>query len=136
MPSEFMLDRHGLPPLKFTGDLIADESSRSNNGPRQNRWHDLSLYITTGGKFVVQIMFCTLWQGEEDRSIVYVADDQQSLIDAMTAKYDPCSGWTGHPLGVADAERKNALLADSIVGGYRQAVSNLFAGAGIIEEVA
>ena len=45
-------------------------------------------------------------------------------------------GWTGYPLGVSDAERKNALLADAIVGGYRQAVSDLLAAAGIVEEVA
>lgn len=51
------------PDLRFTGELMATASSRSND---TTRWTELELYKTQTGKFVCSEIGYTQWQGERD----------------------------------------------------------------------
>lgn len=135
MSEEFTLPRHGAPPLKFKGEKLSEQDSKSHQGPRQNRWHELALYRTDGGKLVAAVGFKTIWQREEDRETVFVCDNEKALIDSLQHDFDPHAGWQGHPHGVHDGERKNALIAEAVCGGYAQAVADLLASAGIVEPI-
>jgi hypothetical protein len=79
----FKLRRNGLPSLSFAGERIADVSSHSHEGPRQNRWTEICLYRTQGGKFVAWIVGRTCWQGESDRYEAHVCDTEADLIEAL-----------------------------------------------------
>jgi hypothetical protein len=131
----FTIQRDGQPPLKFRGELVAEEESRERQGPRQNRWHEIALYRTVKGKWVAAVVFRTCWQGEEDSRMAYVCESDAALCDSLQHEYDATRGWIGHPIGSHDAERKNAILRDTITDGYNRAVSRVLTEAGIVEEI-
>jgi hypothetical protein len=63
----YTIKRDGLPPIVFIGDKIGHGTTRSDNGPGQNRWTDVDIYRTHGGKYVAYVGRMTIWQGESDR---------------------------------------------------------------------
>ncbi len=129
---EFKLTRTGKPPLAFTGELLAESSSKQHQGPLQNRWHELAVYRTAGGKFVAAVTFRTVWQGESDRHTAEHADTPAELVDALTM-YDPTGEWDGYPDTPHYAE-KQARIQVAVTDGYRRALSEVFAGVEGAEE--
>jgi hypothetical protein len=71
---EVTVFRDGEKNLRFVGELLASASSRSHQGPRSQRWQELTLYRTQGGKFVAARVGRTIWQGEVDRYEAVVGD--------------------------------------------------------------
>lgn len=62
------LQRDGKAPLRFKGTLLAKADNRSHEGDRQNRWTELTLYKTAGGKYVIRRTNRSQWSGESDRT--------------------------------------------------------------------
>ena len=60
---QITLYRDGKRNLRFVGELIREESTR---GIDDNRWTELSLYVTKGGRYVAARSRISQWQGEED----------------------------------------------------------------------
>ena len=81
---QYTLTNDGKPNVRFTGDKIAGVSSRSHQGPRQNRWTEIGIYRTEAGKYVVQVVGHTQWQGESNRFAVTVCAGEAAVIDALT----------------------------------------------------
>jgi len=77
---KYSLTRDGIRPLAFTGEQIANDSTHSHQGSRQNRWHEVTVYRTAKGKIIVQIEYHTCWQGESDRNSAQVFDDLPSAV--------------------------------------------------------
>lgn len=121
---EFKLTRTGLPPLAFVGELVAESDSKAHQGPGQNRWHELAVYRTAGGKWVASITFRTVWQGESDRHTAEVADTPAALVE-IVCRYDPAHEWEGFPDRPEYAE-KQARTQAAVTDGYRRAVSEVF----------
>jgi len=63
---KFKVSRDGLPPISFTGELIGTGCNRSHQGPTQNRWTEVNIYRTKGGRYVWSLVHNTIWQGESD----------------------------------------------------------------------
>lgn len=63
----FRLRRDGDTPLVFRGEAIAESDTREHQGDGQNRWHQVTIYRTAGGRYVVAVEYHTQWQGESDR---------------------------------------------------------------------
>lgn len=117
------LARTGQAPLKFTGELLKESDDERHN----NRWHELAVYRTTGGRYVVRIAYRTLWQGELARYAAEVVGGPDG-VSRVLRNYDPCGPVTGYPLGAAYAERQARLMAD-IRNRYNAQVSELLASA-------
>ena len=65
---KLIIKRDGLPPIAFTGEQIASADNRvGNDGNRANRWTEVAIYRTKGGKFIAALTRLTCWQGESDR---------------------------------------------------------------------
>jgi hypothetical protein len=79
----YTVKRDGDRDLKFTGDIIADVSSHSYQGPNQNRWTEITVYRTKGGKYVVSSIGRTCWQGEHDRHDATLCDTPEAVLDAL-----------------------------------------------------
>lgn len=60
---QIVITRTGERPLRFTGILI---SEGTNKTPESNRWANVRIYRTKGGKVVVWVERRTQWQGERD----------------------------------------------------------------------
>jgi hypothetical protein len=123
--TEFTLIRTGKTPLAFSGKLMGEADSSERQGPLQNRWHEVRVYQTAGGRWVGEVVFRTRWQGEHDRYTAEVANTPAELIQLLTA-YDPTSEWEGYPDRPEYAERQARTQA-AIRAGYERAISEAFA---------
>ncbi len=59
----FVIKRDNCPPLKFKGEKIGFGSDRNHNS---NRWNEVSLYQTAGGRFVAVRKYFSQWEGEKN----------------------------------------------------------------------
>lgn len=118
------LRRSGQAPLRFSGELIAEESSHQSTGggALQYRWHEAAIY-QAGRKYVLAISYRTVWQSEHDRDDAFVFDSPQEVGDALR-DHDPLCAVNGFPPGEAYAE-KQKRLESAIRDGYAAMVSRL-----------
>ena len=128
----YLLPRSGQAPLKFTGEEIASSEGRIQNGRDHNRWHDLTVYRTVGGGYVVQVQYRTQWQGECEHDEAVVCDDAQSAAWELQG-YDPTAHCPGYPPGAAYADRQTRLMQD-LRARYAAQVSEVLAGEEFAEE--
>ena len=123
--SKKTLKRTGYAPLRFSGELIAEASTRSHDGPGQNRWHELGLWRTAGGGYVAGCVYRTQWQGERDHYWAAATDRPENvplLLAEIAAELE--TPVAGYPAGEAYAERQTRMLAD-LRGRFDAAVSDL-----------
>lgn len=111
MPDTYTLSRSGRAPLTFTGELLAESDGERCAGKEQNRWHDLAVYRTTGGKYIVAIQYRTRWEGELSRDKVEISETAVAVACHLE-EYNPTAAVRGFPAGDAYAERQARLLAD------------------------
>ena len=111
MTYQHRLQRSGNAPLTFSGERIAAQDGRLQFGKEHNRYHDLAIYRTGEGKYIVAIKFMTLWQGESDHASAYVCD---SPVDAgnVCRDYDPTLHVGGFPPSDKYGDRQIRLMAD------------------------
>lgn len=62
----YTLRRTGQAPLRFQGELLAEADGEYESGRDFNRWHELTVYRTRGGKYVLRIAYRSAHQGELD----------------------------------------------------------------------
>lgn len=132
-PEEVVLPRTGLAPLKFRGELVAWSDGSRQGGREQNRWHELAVYRTAGGKFVVSVEYHTRWQGEQGHEVAAVVDGPADVVRKL-AEYDPAEDVQGYPPGPAYADKQARLVAD-VTRRYKAQVSEVLAGEEFAEEV-
>lgn len=83
----FTLEIDHAPDIRFTGELIASESSSDNNAAgssysgKTGRWTELFLYKTQGGKYICHQIGRTCWDGERDRYSGKVCDSTNEVIE-------------------------------------------------------
>ena len=71
MSETMIIKRSGQAPLRVRGELLADQSSSTNNASSAysgsvGRSQSVQVYKTAGGKYVVSVKNETCWQGEHD----------------------------------------------------------------------
>lgn len=80
----YIIERDGLKDLRFGGVIIAEANNRWLAGRQQNRWHELTLYRTAAGNYVLHELYITQWQGELCASNAYVYDNADAVIEKTT----------------------------------------------------
>ena len=109
---EYTLTRTGERPLKFKGEVIAEAGGHWHVGQEQNRWHEIRIYKTAGGKHVLEVEYCTCWQGEDSNHRAIVYDTLEEAVDALEF-IEPLEHLIGFPPHPQFAE-KQARLEDSL----------------------
>lgn len=104
------LTRTGDAPLAFSGRILADVSGKRLGEGDVPRWHDLAIYETAAGQYVVAIGYRTTWKGETGRDTLAVVVDRNELRDALK-RYDPVAHVHGFPRGSQFAEQQARLVA-------------------------
>ena len=85
-----IIERTGQPPLRFKSAAEWSDSNEVQNGNRANRWTQVTIYRTQGGKYVARVSSFTCWDGESDYhkaeafetpagAIEYLRDDEGHL---------------------------------------------------------
>jgi hypothetical protein len=121
----FKLERTGDLPLSFEGERVAQSKGKWHSGKDQNRWHDLAIYRTKGGRYLLQITYQTQWQGESDHSqIIDCGDDVTSAVVELKA-HDPASHVEGYPPGEQYSDRQR-MLVEGLTRRYNDQITELF----------
>lgn len=138
----FTLTRTGAAPLRFQGRLIAENDGERQAGSEHNRWHELAIYQTSGGRYVVRIAFCTRWEGELHHDIAEIVDagkdtggdhDHAETVAEILQSYDPMAHVGGYPSGTGYEDRQRRLDRD-IRARYAAQVSEILAGGDFAED--
>jgi hypothetical protein len=127
------LTRTGQAPLRFTGELLEESDGHIQGGKDHNRWHELAVYRTNGGSYVVRIAYKTIWQGELDREMAEIVGKPEAVAEVLR-DYDPTSHVQGYPPGEHYAA-KQARTLDDIRRRYDAQVSEILASAPEFAEV-
>lgn len=120
----FTLRRTGQPPLAFKGEPIAEVDGRYVGGQEQNRWHELALYRTEAGRYVLAIAYRTIWQGESDHHEAHHAESPSAVLERLR-DFDPLEYLVGYPPGRAH-EAKQERLRDSLQRRWETLISDLY----------
>ena len=109
-----ILQRTGNTSLKFDGEVIAESKPEPRSGKKgkdPQRWHELAIYRTSGGKFVLAITYRVEWKGEQNHYFATRLPDVPSVVAAIR-NCDPVAHVIGFPPGEMYAERQQRLLAE------------------------
>ncbi|MBS3949739.1 MAG: hypothetical protein KGZ53_03630 [Peptococcaceae bacterium] len=108
---EYTLTRTGDRPLQFSGECIAAADGKYHAGQEQNRWHEMSVYRTMGGKYVVEVAYRTQWQGEEAHYRAAICETIEEVITSLRS-IDPTAHLQGFPPHPSYAEKQTRLKAN------------------------
>jgi hypothetical protein len=122
---EILLARTGGRPVKFTGEAIAQVDGLVHSGREQNRYHSVAVYKTAGGKYVLQIVYRSTWEGEGVHHHVTVHDTIEGVVDEI-ALYSPLEHFVGYPPHPQFA-KKQARLEESLSLRWGALISDLLA---------
>lgn len=123
---QITLNRTGDRQLQFAGEELASASSRTHQGPCENRWWELALYRSESGKLIVSISYRTQWQGEHATDTVYVCDTAEEI--AETLRVHPYSaGVYGFPPGHGERQERLNRALDQC---WYQAVTEILSAVG------
>jgi hypothetical protein len=77
---EYKLPRTGNAPVKFTGERLAQGSSKAEGGPRSRSWHTVEIYRSRGGSWIGHVCFTSgPLAGEPEQHTVLVAATHTGL---------------------------------------------------------
>jgi hypothetical protein len=122
----FRLLRTGDQAVSFEGLVMAEAAGTQINGRERDRGHDLRVYQTVGGNFIVEIVYWTTWKGEAEVRTVLVAGKELARVAVQLKDYDPLA----HVLGYPPAERfaaKQSRLQARLRADYSTRVSDVLA---------
>jgi hypothetical protein len=122
--TEMLINRTGEPPLKFRGRSLVQVGGRIYQGQEQNRWHELEVFRTEGGNYVLAIGYHTQWQGEDDHLVALVCKQAGDVV-ARVRGYDPAEHVVGYPPGPGYAD-KQARLIETIRRRYNTLATDLY----------
>ena len=128
MPA-FMLRRSGTGPLQFEGELLAFASGHDlwpKNKPRPpNRYHNIGLYRTHKGRYVVAVEFRCDTKFDDPYDAVEVLDSPQDVVEYLE-DFDPLEGVRGWTLERHAEQDKR--LREALTNNFERLVSLLLAG--------
>jgi hypothetical protein len=123
MMSEYVLSRSGTAPLKFNGELLSSANCEYVGGQQQNRYHEIDIYRTASGKYVLAINYHTRWQGEHGTHDVTTHEDINGVISQLT-RTNPIGTLIGFPLGNQYIE-KQMRLEDALRANWNALVTEV-----------
>jgi hypothetical protein len=123
------LRRTGDRLLQFTGQVIATVSSRNIAGTESDCWHEVELYITAGGKYVVAVGYRTGRNGELPNDEAVVLDTEDDVAEYLKNDIDPTEHLAFHQPDLQPREDGERIRKDLTVR-YRAAVSRILGSVG------
>jgi len=108
---EFTIERTGQAPLTFVGTILTESSGARVQDQEQNRWHDIAIYRTKAGRYVVFVEYRSTWKAEIGRCEVAIFDNPKDVVRGLQ-NYDCTSYVAGFPPLEAYRERQERLLKD------------------------
>ena len=74
---EYNIARSFCQPLRFNGCLISEGSDKRYDS---NRWTNVRIYKTKGGRYIIEIENITCWEGERNTTVTDMFDTAELLV--------------------------------------------------------
>lgn len=128
--TDYRLDRTGKLPLSFKGEHLAGVAGEDYLDERRKnpRWHDVDLYRTGAGRYVLHVRYRTEWKDEvgfDEAAVLEGPGDVAALLNGM----DPTGHVQGFPPGPQFEAHQRRLLAE-VRARFDRGVVDLFAQLG------
>jgi hypothetical protein len=127
---KYTIERTGLPPLIFEGDLIAGDGASEPDG---KRGYDICLYRTEAGSLVLAVWFSSKWEREADHSWAALGATLLQL-EEQRLQWTVVPPTVGYPLGDRYAEKQSRLIA-TLKDAFNRALSEVYLRAGVGYEI-
>lgn len=122
MPS-FTVPRYSDAPLAFEGELIGSVSGEHTRPDKaNNRWHEIDLYHTQSGKYVVAIRFRCSTRHDDPYDEAEVCQTPAAVVRFLN-EFDPVEKVRGWPL--EKHVNEDARLRHWLMVGFEQLASQL-----------
>ncbi len=136
---QITLKRTGDLPVQFAGEQIASSTRRPEHPEREKfiRYHEVALYRTQSGRYVISINYISTSKGEDNHSLVVTCDDREQVANQLLEEYDPVdpAHFTGYPKGVLDYDDKQANLIAALEREWDAQVSEILSQARFVETI-
>lgn len=132
--ARFSIPRTGLPDLEFDGELVFAASGNDADGSTAGRRHELCIYRTAAGEFLVSIAYRSPIESEVSDDYVEVAGSPAEL-EEMLSLYDPTGQVDQALLDTGDARTKSNVL-QALTRRYDQLVAQILSAAESSEPIA
>jgi hypothetical protein len=122
------LNRSGLAPLEFNGEVLAQVSTENLRGDKQMRWWEIGLYMLPQpnkwhDKIVAHIGYRTRWKGEVDSDWSESFESVEEASEELSQR-DPIPARIGWPPR-KEYETRQKILIDDLLAQYDWAVSKV-----------
>ena len=74
------ISRDGLPPIRYNGEIIGQQSSRSHNSTRWSVW---TIHRTQTGKLILETVHPSQWEHESNGRSATICPDAKALCEAV-----------------------------------------------------
>lgn len=125
--------RTGMRPLRFRGECLYEDTTRTEDGLASQRWWEVEIYKLEDGRYVVARNYRTGWLSEAEVNEADVVDSADQAIFALE-EHDPLEPVVGFPPGER-FEHRQRHLEHVLRMAWRALVSRAAAALGVAEEV-
>ena len=87
--TSYTLIRTGQPPLVFKGHEIASVNGPWAHGVEQDGYHNLAVYRTDNGKYVLSIQYRTQWPDERRDDHAILSENAEKQTALVVIRGDP-----------------------------------------------
>ena len=112
---DFLVPRFSDAPLAFSGTRLAEVSGKETRPDKTNkRWHEISLFRTDSGRFVVAIRFRCETTFDDPYDDAEALDSPADVVQFLN-EFDPCEhirGWPRPSHAQQDDRLRAALTAN------------------------
>lgn len=128
---KYVLPCNGQAPVIFTGEIIAESLGKNFNvreetSTSQQRWHDLRIYRTEAGNYILEIEYHSAWDGEIPVQR-FAQQGKPDEIIRMLSLYNCQTPVQGFP-SLMQYEKRQAGLLKWITLMYQSQVKELLSG--------
>lgn len=107
------INRTGMRPLHFCGKVVGQGSSKFRFGSRQNRWSEVSIYVSERGRYICQVDSVSEWANEPNTTEAVVLGCPEGVVGFLVGRTEDGK------LGQASQEAiERACLNDEAFAAY------------------
>ena len=120
---EYLVPRFSDAPLAFSGELLATVSGQNTRPEKTNkRWHEIDLFRTDSGKFVVAVRFRCETSFDDPYDDAEALDSSEVVVRFLN-EFDPCEHIRGWPR--PSHAQQDDRLRDALTNSFDRLVAQL-----------
>lgn len=112
--NRYLLERTGAQPIEFQGELLAEVDGNAIREKPKGRWHVVRIYRTANDKYVVEVVYKTIFRQEDEWHWARVVNGQAADVARALEEIgdEVLDTIVGYPEGEEYRKRQKRLEED------------------------